>query len=891
MRKRFCDVIRQFQEWIVPHWVEVCKFSLVTVLTLFLLDYFDLPSSVIASLQYRLIIPVLAILFLIILAWLFEIHFFDLLKSPVFNELDYIYTSLASGLLIYNIGHIAVRSYFGRHNWKCTICFGSMIVALFCIFCCCRRFKKCHSTKTENVYGNVSLKEICEANISIPSSQPVYVLDKPVDYDLIGADSSISQLLRTITTYRSDRCFVIGLEGDWGNGKTTILNNVKKRLKEMPEGAQKYVVVDNFDPWVCGNEDAVLHMLYSAILKGLGIRIDTQRQQKVLSSVMQCLTNYATSNSFSGKLAQSTFGILTPNFDSIKSIRSVLSEYIFKSNKTVTVFIDNLDRASNSNIIFLFKLMHSVFDIPGIIYVVAYEATRINKIFGETNEVDHHFIEKIVQQRIQVPPYTDNAKQLFITCCNNLFFHYGVKRSDLEQYEPAIKLISEKCSSIREFIRFINSVYTVVFCEENLLDKADLFSLEVIHFFDCELYNMLRDNEIYLVSYDLPPNESFKIGFAPEQKNQKTKEVINSIIEAKGVYRELLSAIFPNVKKAMNNEEIYSRYPDRKTSFSAKRRSRMCSAQYFSLYFHHGSNIYLNIQELIHILVNNLNRTNSQSEAQKFIRDFIEVIKAISSVECLEHLEYFLGELNKHSQAILAEELFNSIQLLDTSHVFLGLNAYQRCSVIIAKLICTEPDDMFRNFVGNLQHRFDSIGLISDIIYWLKSDSFTSEYENSSERLSILSNLYDQICSEVVESKINLFDSTHYHHQNFLGIWRKYENDHAALSEYFECVLNQHTVYRILADIIGTGVGREYSYSLKKGILYDLGINEKNVLTAIQMAPPQNDSEELLHSVFYKYVQNEFDTLGRAVITTDMPITLNLENILCRYTIEALVTE
>ena len=68
-----------------------------------------------------------------------------------------------------------------------------------------------------------------------------------------------------------------------------------------------------------------------------------------------------------------------------------LSQTMQVTTQTATIpfeyVIDNLERASAENIIFLFKLISTVFDLPNIIYLLSYDQARMNEILSDTAQI------------------------------------------------------------------------------------------------------------------------------------------------------------------------------------------------------------------------------------------------------------------------------------------------------------------------------------------------------------------------------------------------------------------------------------------------------------------------------------------------------------------------
>lgn len=78
--------------------------------------------------------------------------------------------------------------------------------------------------KNRNVFD---LKELYDD--VIPNDiEYILISDESVNYDLLQRDKIINQMTSTIANCNTDSKFVISLKGNWGSGKTTILNNVKK---------------------------------------------------------------------------------------------------------------------------------------------------------------------------------------------------------------------------------------------------------------------------------------------------------------------------------------------------------------------------------------------------------------------------------------------------------------------------------------------------------------------------------------------------------------------------------------------------------------------------------------------------------------------------------------
>ena len=72
-------------------------------------------------------------------------------------------------------------------------------------------------------------------------------------------------------------CFTIGVIGEWGSGKSTIINFAKQELKDTKD----LIIIDDFDPWTINSEDALILAMYNTIIENLGENISYFKRKKV----------------------------------------------------------------------------------------------------------------------------------------------------------------------------------------------------------------------------------------------------------------------------------------------------------------------------------------------------------------------------------------------------------------------------------------------------------------------------------------------------------------------------------------------------------------------------------------------------------------------------------
>lgn len=92
--------------------------------------------------------------------------------------------------------------------------------------------------------------------------------------DRLGFREAAASLAKAIGSHSTDDGVVIGLEGKWGSGKSSLLFLVEDEFKRLPNDTQPTVI--NFKPWLVGNRDGLLAYLFTELSKAIA---DVERLQ------------------------------------------------------------------------------------------------------------------------------------------------------------------------------------------------------------------------------------------------------------------------------------------------------------------------------------------------------------------------------------------------------------------------------------------------------------------------------------------------------------------------------------------------------------------------------------------------------------------------------------
>ncbi len=837
--------------------------ALMLSFVIFIADYYNFPSRIIDLTPKPVLWTTIGLVASIIVMLFLQNHIFDLFCIFSINPIDNVSITLIISTCLYALLRMSI---LGR-------CLYTSIASVICLLLfilltkrfivrCIKLFQS--KKRTSNL---IDLRDLYESNIPFEFSKPILVAEKDVDYDLLERSGIINQLYNSIIHCQPEQSYVISLEGAWGTGKTTIINCTKKLLKNNKNSSKNYVITDNFDPWLFETQEALLLAMLETLIHQSGMRYSPAKSQKIARGFQEALAG----SHWAGTLLQNLLQNPSENRDRIAELKNKISSYLRISNKTIVFFIDNLDRANSNNIIFLFKLISIVFDLPGVIYVLSFERERIDRILEKTQELDSRFIEKIIQQEIKVPPVGEEQSQtLYSACIEKLLLAHGVSKTEIKDFIPSAKYIINKTSNLRVFKRMINTVFPVVFGENTILKTSDLFSIEAIHFYNPNLFSTIYHNSKFFISHDKNPTIALKVGANKKEFNRESVEFFRTHLSDCEDELELLKELFPYVKRYMTNMDL-----EQDTMFTDSEYKkiiaelRICSGKFFDLYFTRSTNNHLTIQNDIKAMIDdiyNIKSPNDDSgleECARILRRHLFKVGDDAHNEWFELLQFQVASLNKEYVYCVAVSIYALIYLIANKKYFFAFDARTRAIYILSELLLVCTDEEYENFIEIIKQDYKCLNIISNIHYWLSSDN-QGQNQTHQIRTEKLYTRYSEICKSITEKNINLYSNKYYYPKNIWGLYRYFDkcNNLEEFTSYIHQNLTNESIYRVLWDTTTMSIGSGCTYSIAEES-FNVFIGDTAVVDKLLSEfPPKNEDEKFVFDIYDDFQNGKPNVLG-----------------------------
>lgn len=724
----------------------------------------------------------------------------------------------------------------------------------------------------------IELKDLYEGNIPEKNNQLIQLNETAVEYDLLNREKIAQRIVASIPAGNIKQAYTIGIEGNWGSGKTTILLLAKAILKGS--GRNEIVLIDDFEPWAIGNQQVLLNNFYDVLLERAGIRYKGNLSRDINCLIEQFLSDSPYVGSVL-KTIKKKYGA----DDKATGTRKKISDFLQKTGKVFVVMIDDIDRMDTASIRMLLRAIGTILNMPNLVFIIAYEKDRMDEALNNAN-IEPRYNEKIIQQIITIPSLKRRDIELiYDKCLNSIFDYYKIKEDCRKEIQEIHISKMPFITDIRQMKRYLNSVVLPIIYEYNNLNTRDLLAINTIQFFNQELYESIYKNRKYYISSnmynddELGRRDYLDISFNIKKYNDDGKEYFSSIEKQNPDYTELLLLLFPSFKKYKDNrplkEEGY--FEDPEIIISENRKS-ISSGSYFDLYYTYGTNAYNEVESYIQNLLLEIDSLEDpKAYLDDSIRESVLSMNGNGQRIWLKHLQNHVKENVPQNAAILVQSLLDNINSLDDSLSFGEASARQRAEYIAELLIKKLDIESVQEVLTKYTYSYDLLLTIARIRH------STRKNESSVNTIIIkeMDNLYKALCKGVARGSIDLYSNKYYSHDNIWGLDSEIAG--VEISEYVSKIYKNEYVYRVLGDAIGISVGGGYTYWIYHGKFNKLGLSESMVDNSIIAIPPRNETEEAIKHIYelYKNANNEEKLSedfgdGEKTYTTFEPLELSL---------------
>jgi len=346
-----------------------------------------------------------------------------------------------------------------------------------------------------------ALTFLCLVKIEPQKNHSSFITDLAInpeknEPDLLGFGNFAERIANEIKTVFSSESVVFGINGEWGEGKTSMINLIRKKLEN-----ENYTVVD-FHPWKTNSGIAVNQLFFDVLKDGL---------KKKIFGINHKIDRYAEAllqldNTGIGK----TLWQLIFQSEPVEKQKEKLGESMKMLDKNLVVVVDDLDRLAKNEIADVLKIMRDTANFPNLVFLAAYDRHYLNMaIKDQINEHNYeNYMDKIVLW--EAPIYKPQPRK-YVGILKEYFeegyskYHETIGSLFLVKYEVPImtsnssiispilfyEVLDQCFNNLREVKRFYNAFsFEFRHIESKGVDFHDFFCLSLMKFKSKEYYNL-----------------------------------------------------------------------------------------------------------------------------------------------------------------------------------------------------------------------------------------------------------------------------------------------------------------------------------------------------------------------------------------------------------------
>lgn len=814
------------------NWKDILENTLLFFGFLIILDIFNVPTFIINYNKNLEMVLIITVVFYFII----NNEIFKLLKINVINYIDLFLVSLFFSTVAYILINVLMELTEFKLISSLILIGILIIIFIIRINVVLRKFK---SEKFPEVEFNVyDLRDLYKNEIEKKDNKLILLEEKAVKYDLLNRTKIITDLYNSINFCKNKEKFIISITGEWGSGKTTILNIVKEKLDK-----EKFIIIDDFDIWKYSNEKSLIYGIVDEILKKININFNSLRINEIVNGCLGIL-----SSRMDIKLKYISSGNKM-----IEKLKIIVNNYLEKNDKRIILIIDNLERTNSNNVLIVLKAISTVLGMERFIYVLSYDEEEMKSIFEEKLKINYDYVEKIIQLPLRIPEISrERINKISNQCLKNLLLYYGEDNNKIEEYITGFQVFSENIKDLRGLKRKINSIVNTCFFGINDLNKNDYFIMEIINQENHKLYIQIKENRRFFVSED----EFVMYGeykWDKESFNKEATKYFDDLFntDENKKYKKILEIIFPNVKKYNNDGNNIIISKDREKYIDSIINKRIYNARFFNLYFTKDGNEFIEIIQEIGEFIKWNNKTEYQNDKiEEKLEKILYLYNGINQKEILEIFEFYIKYIEKNKYNIL-KYLINNQQYMENDIQFLGINTKMRAEIICSEIIKILSKEEVIKISQKIESDYKNAYFIRNILYFLNSDKEYNKKDNNIEVFDLISESYKILIENIFNNNINIYSTENYSRHN---IWCIIRDERIKKMLDF---IDKYTVFKFLADFITESIGT-YGYG------YGFNINDFKEVTThefidniINEVDPNKMSE--IEKMIYK-IYNESKT-------------------------------
>ncbi|SLN34250.1 KAP family P-loop domain protein [Roseovarius albus] len=325
--------------------------------------------------------------------------------------------------------------------------------------------------------------------------------------DKLGFRAIADNLASAFLQNDLSRGFVVGVEGAWGSGKSSLVNMALDEL-EKRQGGPKVI---RFAPWLVGSRNELLAQLFAdlepVVLETLPER-EKDDTKKILERYAQASSSIAALADLA-ELAGAPYAGFVAKFlrksgdkaaelseTSLGELNEKLRGKLELLNRPIVIFVDDLDRLEPSEVAEVLRLVKAVADFPNVAYILAYDLDVIAASVQTALQIPNgkSYLEKVVQASFKVPNAMSFDLRNWLKAEMSKLLNGAKMEAGVESRLEGVyhQWCNEFLETPRDVVRVVNSLKLNFVPVRDKVDPGDMVFLHLVRSKNHNLFNWIE---------------------------------------------------------------------------------------------------------------------------------------------------------------------------------------------------------------------------------------------------------------------------------------------------------------------------------------------------------------------------------------------------------------
>lgn len=335
------------------------------------------------------------------------------------------------------------------------------------------------------------------------------VIDQPAkaNEDRLNMKAYADALTEFIANAKSP--LTIALQGEWGSGKTSLMNALKKSLVDKDGAPYLGVWINTWQYALMSDaEEAIRNILHGIIGQVAEEAKTTEEERKSLFRKIARIGGGVFSDIFkkySGVDAERIVKELSvwetaPDKSSVENLKDELSRLVKKAidnnkgKRGFLFFIDDLDRIDPPVAVQILELLKNIFDLENCIFVLAIDygvvvkglKPKFGAMTSENEREFRSFFDKIIQLPFSMPVANYSIDGFLMSSLREIGFIDEKEEKDAKLCEAftdyALQSVGTNPRSLKRLINYLSLIKLIISKTKDKQDDADFAAWKDILF-------------------------------------------------------------------------------------------------------------------------------------------------------------------------------------------------------------------------------------------------------------------------------------------------------------------------------------------------------------------------------------------------------------------------